>query len=94
MSQMHTQAVTSTFDVGGMTCGGCESHVRQTVGALPGVRTVLIEPDSGRATVTFDPELTGTTAVADAITAAGYPARELTGDATGPRQAPCGCGCR
>jgi copper chaperone CopZ len=94
MSQMQTPSLTTTFDVSGMTCGGCESHVRTTVGALPGVRSVLIEPDSGRAMVTFDPALTPASTVAQAITAAGYPARELTGNTPGPRQAPCGCGCR
>ena len=94
MSQMPSSSLTTTFNVTGMTCGGCESHVRTAVGALPGVRTVLIEPESGRATVAFDPQLTTPSAVADTITAAGYPARELTGDESQPRQAPCGCGCR
>ena len=94
MSQMQTPSLTTTFDVTAMTCGGCESHVRTTVGVLPGVRTVLIEPDSGRATVTFDPELTPAAAVTQAITAAGYPAREVNGDTPGLRPAPCGCGCR
>ena len=94
MSQMPSPLLTTTFDVGGMTCGGCESHVQKAVEALPGVRTVLIEPDSGRAMVAFDPALTAAATLARAITAAGYPARELTGDTPAPRQAPCGCGCR
>jgi copper chaperone CopZ len=94
MSQNPSPSLTSTFDVSGMTCGCCESHVRKAVEALPGVRTVLIEPDSGHATVDFDSELTGASTVARAITAAGYPARELPGDTPAPRQAPCGCGCR
>ena len=77
-----------------MTCGGCESHVRKAVEALPGVTTVLIEPECGRAMVAFDPALTAASTLAGAITAAGYPARELTGDTPGTCQAPCGCGCR
>ena len=94
MSQMPSALLTTTFDVAGMTCGGCESNVRKAVEALPGVTSVLIEPESGRATVAFDPALTAASTLAGAITAAGYPARELTGDTPAPRQAPCGCGCR
>jgi copper chaperone len=94
MSQMPSPLLTTTFNVSGMTCGACESHVRKAVVALPGVRTVLIEPESGRATVAIDPELTAASAVVQAITAAGYPAQELTADTPELRQAPCGCGCR
>jgi copper chaperone CopZ len=94
MTQMPSALLTTTFDVGGMTCGGCESHVRRAVEPLPGVRTVLIESESGRAMVTFDPALTTASTLARTITAAGYPARELSGNTPAPRQAPCGCGCR
>ena len=43
---------TLTLSVPGMTCGHCESAVKQEVGAVGGVTDVLVDLDSKDVTVT------------------------------------------
>ena len=64
-------ATTSTYTVTGMTCGHCEASVRGAVSALPGVRDVCVDLDSGQVTVTSDGGL-DTEAVRAALDEAGY----------------------
>jgi copper chaperone len=45
---------TLTFEVHGMTCGGCERRVRDAVGALDGVVTVTPEHIGDEIEVTYD----------------------------------------
>lgn len=57
----------------GMTCQNCVKHVRQALESVPGVATVEVDLESGRATVT------GEAALSDLIAAVedeGYEARE------------------
>ena len=60
-----------TFTVGGMKCGGCVDSVSRAISGVAGVADVQVDLESASARVTgdFDPR-----AVADAATAAGYPA--------------------
>lgn len=69
-----TTTTSATFAVPGMTCGACESHVRQAAESATGVHSALVDRATGRAVVTFDPALTTAAVIGDAITAAGYPA--------------------
>lgn len=46
--------MTQTITVTGMTCANCVRHVRETLGALPGVRAVDVDLTSGRATLDVD----------------------------------------
>ena len=43
-----------TYTVTGMTCGHCVSSVTEEVSELPGVRSVQVDLDTGRVTVTSD----------------------------------------
>src|SRR5690348_9842920 len=65
---------TATFDIEGMSCASCVSHVKKAAESVPGVQTCDVNLAGGSATVRFnraaDPDV-----VADAITDAGYPAR-------------------
>jgi copper chaperone len=63
---------TLNIKIGGMTCGGCVSSVRQVLAALPGVREAEVDLDKATATVTFDPGKLSRSAIAAAIEAAGY----------------------
>ncbi|MCJ8163216.1 mercuric transport protein MerTP [Pontibacter sp. E15-1] len=45
---------TVQLEVKGMTCSGCEAHVNQEVGKLPGVSGVNTSYKAGSATVTYD----------------------------------------
>ena len=66
--------VVSTFDVYGMTCGGCEAGVKMTVGKLDGVRTVTASHEEGKAEVTYDPTQVTAQQIAAAIGKLGYQA--------------------
>lgn len=68
------ETVVSTFDVDGMTCGGCEAGVKMTVGKLDGVRTVTASHKEGRADVTYDPIQLTAQQIAEAIGKLGYEA--------------------
>jgi copper chaperone CopZ len=60
---------TQSLSITGMVCDGCMRSVARVLAAVPGVRTVALELESGRA------EITGTAvrpALAAAIEAAGY----------------------
>ena len=61
----------ANYTVEGMTCGHCATSVREEVSELEGVRSVDVDVESGRVTVTSDVPLT-TDAVAAAVTEAGY----------------------
>jgi Cu+-exporting ATPase len=45
------------FNVTGMTCQNCVRHVSQALNALPGVRSVQVDLDSGTAQLDVDREL-------------------------------------
>ena len=63
---------TLTLEVLGMTCGGCERRVRDAVGALAGVSSVVPEHIGDEVEVTFDPGLVDAGRIAAAITELGF----------------------
>ncbi len=71
------------LSVDGMTCGSCAARVRQAAATVPGVGTVEVDLAAGRVRIT--PAPADAEAVAQAITAAGYPATVLpaAGDPVG-----------
>lgn len=69
-------SITKSFTVTGMSCGHCEKAVREAAAQVPGVSSVVVDLKGGRATVSFDPGATTPTAIAAAITDAGYEAVE------------------
>ena len=64
-------ATTSAWQVEGMTCEHCVASVREELSALDGVRSVEVELETGRVTVTSDQPLS-TTSVSAAVEEAGY----------------------
>jgi Cu+-exporting ATPase len=71
---IETSPTDATIDVGGMTCASCVLHVQKAAEAVPGVRAARVNLARGRAAVEFDAGRTNPKHIADAITAAGYPA--------------------
>ena len=65
---------TIVMEVRGMHCGGCESAVREAVGALPGVSRVVAEHIGDEVEVDYDPELVGPDELRRAIVDAGFAA--------------------
>ncbi len=58
--------------VEGMTCTGCEEHIRQAVNALDGVFEVEASYRDGSATVEFDPSKANIEEIKEAIAETGY----------------------
>ncbi len=65
--------MSTQLKIEGMTCQNCVKHVRQALESVPGVASVEVDLDSGRATVA------GEAALSDLIAAVeeeGYEARQ------------------
>jgi Cu+-exporting ATPase len=67
-------AVARTVDlpIEGMTCGACAARIERGLGRLDGVASASVNLAAERATVTYDPALTGPPAFADKVAALGY----------------------
>ena len=61
-----------SFNVQGMTCGGCVASVKRVLEALPGVSAVDVTLKPGAASVSFDPSRVTAEALRDAVKSAGY----------------------
>jgi copper chaperone CopZ len=76
---------TIVLDVGGMTCTECEVPVERALQAVPGVRAVHADADSGRVSVDFDGAAPAESLVRSKLEGAGY---QLLGTAAGPAPSP------
>jgi copper chaperone CopZ len=66
----------ATIAVQGMTCSGCISQIKASLDDLDGIGDVHVDLKNGHVTVTYDSaKLRDTGRIAEAITAAGYPAK-------------------
>ena len=63
-----------TLPVLGMTCASCQHHVEAALRATEGVDEAHVDLMGHRATVLFDPEITTSSALIEAIRSAGYDA--------------------
>jgi len=61
-----------TIPVAGMTCAACQSFIQKTLEAQPGVKDASVNLMLNSASVSFDPALTSTTLLVDAIRSTGY----------------------
>lgn len=65
-------AAEAAFAVEGMTCASCSVTVRAAAKRIDGVYDARADSDRGRAWVSYDAERTTPSAIASAITEAGY----------------------
>jgi Cu+-exporting ATPase len=65
--------MSTVFNVEKMSCGGCAKHVTKAVQSVSPGAEVNVDLASGK--VTVSPSPADATAVAKAVTDAGYPAR-------------------
>ena len=56
----------------GMTCEGCEHHVKSEVSKLKGVADTKVSYQQGNAVVKYDPKQTSTSDIKKAVAATGY----------------------
>lgn len=64
--------VQANFDIDGMTCTGCEDHIKSAVAELPGFISAEANHETGKATVKFDKSKTSIEDVASSINKTGY----------------------
>lgn len=60
------------FQVSGMTCSGCEEHVKHAVNELPGILDVTANYEEGTAIVKFDESKTNRETIVSTIDQTGY----------------------
>lgn len=63
-----------TFDIKGMSCGGCVAGVSRALEKLDGVTDVHVSLQPGQATLQADPARVTPAQIAMAISKLGYPA--------------------
>jgi len=73
VEQSHIQKI--EFTVEGMTCTGCENHVKAEISKLPGIVEVSVSYEKGTAVVKFDDTKTSIEAIENAINSTGYKAK-------------------
>lgn len=72
-----TAALTITFAIKGMTCGGCVIGTRTVLTRLPGVTKADVSYEKGTAVVTYDPHKVTVEQMVAAIKTLGYTATVL-----------------
>lgn len=74
LSEYKNVILESTYEINisGMTCTGCEEHVKLEVGKLPGVSGLEVSYEKGNAVVTFNESKTGIEEVKEAVDKTGY----------------------
>ena len=75
---MHTM----TFDIQGMTCGGCLGSVQRALGQLDGVSSVGLSLKPGTAIVQADPARVTPVQIESAIAGLGFEAKVRAADAS------------
>lgn len=63
---------TIEYGIKGMTCAGCEEHVKAEVNKLPGIAQLTVSYEKRNAIVVFDPSKTTANAIHEAINKTGY----------------------
>lgn len=64
-------AITTEYEVTGMSCGHCENAVREEVSEIPGVTGIEVSADTGKLVISSQDELDDK-AVVSAVEEAGY----------------------
>lgn len=66
---------TLSFDVSGMTCGGCTGSVQRALSKLDGITDAKVSLSPGLATVVIDPAKVTVSEIESAISLMDYPAK-------------------
>ena len=71
---------TLSFDISGMTCGGCTGSVQRALSKIDGVSHAEVTLRPGVATVVVDADRVTSAQLEAAITRLGYPAKARTAE--------------
>lgn len=75
------------FNVSGMTCSACSSHVEKAVRGLPGVRAAAVSLLTNSMVIEFDEQMISADEIADAVERAGYGAQPVRSGGAGQQRA-------
>lgn len=70
--------ITEKFDVTGMNCSACSSHIERDVAALDGVSGVTVHLLTNSMTVEYDNTIQSADSIIAAVEKAGYGAKKKT----------------
>jgi copper chaperone CopZ len=62
------------FKIEGMTCAGCEHHVKSEINKLKGITALIVSYEKGNAIVSFDKQQASVNDIVKAINSTGYKA--------------------
>ncbi len=79
--------ITEKYNVTGMTCSACSSHVEKSVSKLDGIEQVSVNLLTNSMQVTYDPAKLSATGIENAVSQAGYGA-SLLGGPSSPSKTP------
>ena len=82
---------TTTFRIGGMSCGACVRHVARAIDGLTGVVHVDVDLEKNLAVVEHLPDWVDEPGLIAAITDAGYAASAIDRDVYTDRNGPRSC---
>jgi len=71
---------TVELEVAGMHCPSCVALIEDTLGRDPGVETVTVDLETGRASVVYDARAISVDDMCAVVAGAGYGARAVSGD--------------
>jgi copper chaperone len=77
-SVVHSQLMTVTLPVAGMTCESCQKTVRDGLLGLPGVRTVDVDLSAESTTITYDQSMLIVQSLVETISSLGFESRVPT----------------
>lgn len=63
---------TKTFNISGMTCGGCAASVQKALQAVDGVQSISVSLENQQAVISFDEAIVSVQALSEAIEDAGF----------------------
>jgi copper ion binding protein len=72
------QIAVAQLTVKGMHCGSCVALIEETLNEREGVRAVLVDLDTARAVIEYDPSTLDVEEIRTAITEAGYSATPVS----------------
>ena len=71
-TETYLETIKYEFSIIGMTCTGCEEHVKHEVARLPGISTLEVSHENGNAIIAFDHAQTNIDSITIAINSTGY----------------------
>ncbi len=76
VASVQNQLQTAEFGIEGMTCSGCENHIKLAVNELSGIHSVTASYQNEKAIVVFDQSKTKQEEIISAILSTGYTIKE------------------